>query len=1216
MSLTESSDSEGYREVVSRNHRKRGQRVSDLPAHGAEQAKRHRVLRAGAVSPPELTSSNYFSTLENVDSSSPDIDEEPTGEPTATTTTARKRTRKRGSSTDSDRDLPPAIKRAQTDPVPQGRPNAPQPLNARTASMPVQRDVLESSERGDPTRVRSPNEEARMAELISQETCPLCLTQLRHNKSKRKVQDLKQPHRTQFANHINSCGNDRDKQAKALQHIGVYRCVGTRETQCTKLGLEANHRCTKCLDVFLNTNPGADPESPDPHPSNAALNPWNPPEDYPYDPVKEGIKLDDNTVIDAAFLTTRFRPTVSSIPDSMKTRLNIEYDRLICAINRGVPGAFLYRDLMWIAVLAPRPFGCTTSLKQLYLNRWTAWKANKYHDLLSFTDALTPRQRTSDAPKRTVQELVEMMVASGQQSKAARIITSDGIAPADSAEAYAQVVSKFPQSDLNFEAYPDPPNGAYQIVKTDTLKDTINKLRSGSAPGIGCFRPEHLKDLVNHGTPVVFLANYCEYINRILRDDLSPSERKYLLYTEVVALYKDSSKKDVRPIAISSVHRRIASMSALHAVKDKVTTIFDKLYFAGRKGGADIMTHSARCLAEQFSTQQDLNLFLSLDAGNAFGMADRETILNGFHQNLPELFPYVRLCYTNPSTMVFGPRSFHCTTGVLQGDPLSTLAFNFIVKAIRETIAPIAGKATILSYVDDILICGPADNVLQVYNKIKADGNKLGYVLQPKKCRVSQPNQRLEVPNSLRVFSDDNLKGISLSQGKLSIDFQPEILGVPITLRKQDASTQRQRAYAIISGITAKLDKIDWSKLNGQCAFSLLRMCLSYPAINYHLRLIPPNLWHGALQTFDKTMRHQFLKICRFDSPTCKAKLDDFDWIRFHLPIRLTGLGFRSAQQHSAAAFLASLSQYQGAVDEVLDDNESAKRELNKLFQETSVIWKQQAKAESLPEKTIQKVLSSAIDKRTYEQALDNLGTDIARREGFKSCNGSGLHLLPGEAGTRKLTTDEFRGAIAAYLQLHRRMIQPKDKEIHCKRAREKSTTTGAHTAAGCSTCCETTDRHDDLAMQIAAMMRECKKHGGAEARPTDHALIDRQGRRWLPGDIHIKRVNDTARDHYLDVKVIDPLCKSHNAARVSLTKCFENAIQDKRNKYRHITEPRKDELDFDPIVFSAYGRLAPPSTAILTTLSNKQVLARRMRAFSLTILWKTGEALYNYYQF
>ena len=1101
----------------------------------------------------------------------------------------------------------------------------PQSPHQNRTSAPVHQSVLVPQSTTVISQSNTATQQTNLSKQVQDWICPFCQKKFDKKKSHTEGKKDAVVH-SAFVNHLKDCAAQAEKLDEALRAIELAVCMGTPNKPCPgrKVVIPGKYdRCGDCNNRLKNAPPSTTRRDTVP-PVFSQGDSWSIPitSTASFNPAK-GIIIDEHLTIDAIFLNTHFR---RSTPIEFKggtiNDLKLEYSRLIAASNRGVPGAHLFRDLFWLAMMHPRPSTCKDGFNKHFNDKLSAWRSGNYRSLLTLCGldltALNSPQIRPQNPIFDRETQIENLVTKGQLSKAARIAVSNGIAPPGDPASLPKVQSKFPRRDYDITVRVDPNTSSVQVKDLDELKEHTGRLNRFAAPGLGGFRASHLKAFLATDCAPHFEHNYLIFINRILAGDLSDIEREHLLASEIVALYKEPAKensnieRDVRPVAISSIHRRLASSIALTKVTEKANKVFDKMYFGGRKIGADIMCHSLRIISDHFADIDDLNWVLDLDAQNAFGLANRDTILSGFHADFPEIYRYIKMCYDNKSNMIFGQHSFVCDNGVLQGDPLSTLAFNFIVRALRNDVAPICGNAKIFSYVDDLVITGPAQDVTNIYRRIREEGKTWGYHLQPSKCRLSQPNPNVAYPAQGYDDLVGVLKGISKdNNGLLKVERTQEILGIPLALQKQSNEEKLRQANELVQSILAKLRQVNWTKLNAHCSYHILKMCLAYPAINYHLRLIPNNLWCDTLLDFDRNVMSAFIDLAGLKDIT----INDPDKTRIALPIRLSGMGIRAAQTHASAAHLASLSATKTHIEEIIDDLNGARVKLDTLYSSAVNNWKQISNTTTaqLPDEMTQKSLSGIIDKLQYNNHMLHLEqTAPNRAESFKASNGSCFHLLPTFDDVDKLSNDEFSGMVIAYLQLHLNMVPPPPATLKCSTA-SKTNPDYSHSVIGCAQCCKITARHDTTASVFARFARDSNQHGSVSCTPKKHALFDSKGNECHPGDVCINRCNNSHKKRYLDFTIVDPISSTRSEGRKTLEQVYSKAISAKISKYEELFA-RNQDIDFNPIVCAAYGRIAPKSIEVLRGLINKDQLNLMLKHMSFSILRFSGAALFKHY--
>ena len=92
---------------------------------------------------------------------------------------------------------------------------------------------------------------------------------------------------------------------------------------------------------------------------------------------------------------------------------------------------------------------------------------------------------------------------------------------------------------------------------------------------------------------------------------------------------------------------------------------------------------------------------------------------------------------------------------------------------------------------------------------------------------------------------------------------------------------------------------------NPQVAATLLRTCASFCKLGHLARTVPPRTASPALKEFDKKVRR-----CYEESVVVNTT--HRSWTKAQLPVRLGGVGLRSVEEHSSAAFISSHTSAMG----------------------------------------------------------------------------------------------------------------------------------------------------------------------------------------------------------------------------------------------------------------------------------------------------------------
>ena len=193
-----------------------------------------------------------------------------------------------------------------------------------------------------------------------------------------------------------------------------------------------------------------------------------------------------------------------------------------------------------------------------------------------------------DQIKRAAVKLIKC----GELSRASRILTSLGLAPAteETAEKLASKhptrSSALPEGNLNEETI---------SLSMQLFLHSIQKSQRGSGCGPSGWRYEHLQVLVSDAAIARYLHAVCSCI---ASGEIPKSISTLLSSACLVALPKLNG--DVRLIAIGEVLRRITAKSICLQLKDQLSEYFSLIqHGVATKGGADLLVHHVLLLLEE-----------------------------------------------------------------------------------------------------------------------------------------------------------------------------------------------------------------------------------------------------------------------------------------------------------------------------------------------------------------------------------------------------------------------------------------------------------------------------------------------------------------------------------------------------------------------------------------------------------------------------------------
>jgi hypothetical protein len=149
----------------------------------------------------------------------------------------------------------------------------------------------------------------------------------------------------------------------------------------------------------------------------------------------------------------------------------------------------------------------------------------------------------------------------------------------------------------------------------------------------------------------------------------------------------------VRPLAVGETLRRLTSKLGVSVVKDRAARYFgpqDDPYVpvqlgVGVRGGAEIAVHLVRSVVEAHGGDDSFAL-RTFDFTHAFNEVSRQKILDIMREKYPELYPYVKMCYSKTSHVWWNGHSMMSAWGVQKGDTLGPLLFCLVIHLVLTEV--------------------------------------------------------------------------------------------------------------------------------------------------------------------------------------------------------------------------------------------------------------------------------------------------------------------------------------------------------------------------------------------------------------------------------------------------------------------------------------------------------------------------------------------------
>lgn len=260
------------------------------------------------------------------------------------------------------------------------------------------------------------------------------------------------------------------------------------------------------------------------------------------------------------------------------------------------------------------------------------------------------------------------------------------------------------------------------------------------------------------------------------------------------------------------------------------------------------------------------------------------------HALAPVIYPFVHSVYSSPSSLQWGEESISSSEGVQQGDPLGPLLFCL---TIHHYCTQVTAEFCV-SYLDDITIGGTPEAIMHDLEIIRS-ASEIGLCLNQQKSEI--------------ICEDPVTRGtilVAFPGAKVVDPLVACLLGSPLA-GEDFVSETLQEKVASLRILGGRLEYIA-----AHDAILLLRNSFAIPKLLYLLRTTPC-FQSPILAVYDSTLKSIVSNITN----TCFAN-DDPAWTQATLPVRLGGLGIRSAVQLAPSAFLASAAAALDLINHIL----------------------------------------------------------------------------------------------------------------------------------------------------------------------------------------------------------------------------------------------------------------------------------------------------------
>lgn len=406
-------------------------------------------------------------------------------------------------------------------------------------------------------------------------------------------------------------------------------------------------------------------------------------------------------------------------------------------------------------------------------------------------------------------------------------------------------------------------------------------------------RAQHILDAVGSPDQVPALEALTDLINAMAAGEAPVTARALLAGASLHAL----AKKDggIRPIAVGETLRRLTSKLVGTRAVDEAREYLQPLQCGVRcANGAEAVVHMTAQYMFRHSDDRS-KAVLKIDFENAFNSVDRAVMLKACLAHAPSAAHWARWCYADSSDLYYGADVVASARGVQQGDNLGPLLYALAQQPLLEQLRDLRvqgrGLDVVTAYLDDVVLAGPTPVIREALRMIEVCSPAIGLAPCIGKCELvplaglGGDHALFDFPASLPVNTSGNF----------------EVLGAPIGGAAFAAEYVRTKRVKKTQRLRDEVVNLE----DAHAGYKILSQCLGACRLLYAMRTTRPDWLQEVAAEADAAVREAMEALLG-------RPLREEAWLQATLPIRLGGLGLRSAARHAPAAHLASVAETVG----------------------------------------------------------------------------------------------------------------------------------------------------------------------------------------------------------------------------------------------------------------------------------------------------------------
>ena len=453
----------------------------------------------------------------------------------------------------------------------------------------------------------------------------------------------------------------------------------------------------------------------------------------------------------------------------------------------------------------------------------------------------------------------------------------------------------------------------------------IRKKAKGIAPAADKLSWEIMSMLIGRGPDqqldeMEYSENLARVLTKMVNGEIPKEAEDLFKNNQIIAVGETT-----RPIINCGIYRKLGSSMSLDTVRSELDNLFKGLQYANKKSGIEHIINIMKTLHEG-DVRRD-NHFI--DGVNSFNEANRTLGLQQVMEKFPSLLPFMRLLYDSNGKLYYKDaddniRTISSSTGLLQGDPLSTVLYALTAlplhQEVQEVMADRAGKTA--AFVDDLSINARFSEQCKAMDVIDVSGLQTRYVRNRTKgiYLLGRCGDIQKAEDRKRVLVD--------RYGMLNhnVHIHPDDIRQygnkdKWLLAKKECGAKVLGSYIgdshyIKSKLGEKLDKLSviadkLIKFTSSQDRMLLLNSSYNKMINHLMRTIDPEMMRDFIKGFEGCQRRVVASIMKIE------EIEEEKWKEMRLPLKEGGMGVNNFAMVNVAAYVSSLVETRESIEEV-----------------------------------------------------------------------------------------------------------------------------------------------------------------------------------------------------------------------------------------------------------------------------------------------------------